>query len=86
MHGARGPLVVGGHSAGGHLAAMLWTIDWPLVGFAHAPFAGGLSLSGVHDLAPMVQFSFNADFGLDAATAAQVSPALLRPRSTRSTS
>lgn len=59
---------------------MLWTIDWPLVGFAHAPFAGGLSLSGVHDLAPMVQFSFNADYGLDAAEAERLSPARLEPR------
>ena len=79
-HGARGPLVVGGHSAGGHLAAMLWTIDWALAGFARAPFVGGLSLSGVHDLAPMVLFSFNADFRLDAAEAARLSPARLEPR------
>jgi arylformamidase len=80
VHGAVGPLVVGGHSAGGHLAAMLWTIDWALAGFGRAPFVAGLSLSGVHDLAPMVQFSFNADFRLDAAGAAQLSPARLEPR------
>ena len=32
---------------------------------ARDPFSGGVSLSGVHDLAPMVQYSFNADFKLD---------------------
>ena len=36
-------------------------------GFAREPFLGGVSLSGVHDLEPMVHFSFNADFRLDAA-------------------
>jgi arylformamidase len=46
------------------------------------PIAGGVSLSGVHDLAPMVQFSFNTDFRLDEAEAARQSPALLTPRST----
>jgi arylformamidase len=81
VHGAVGPLVVGGHSAGGHLAAMLWTIDWALAGFGRAPFVAGLSLSGVHDLAPMVQFSFNADFRLDDAEAARLSPVRLAPRS-----
>ena len=34
----------------------------------------------MHDLAPMVQFSFNADFRLDAAGAARLSPARLEPR------
>src|SRR5438093_744351 len=54
-------LVVGGHSAGGHLAAMLLATDWTPFGLAREPIAGAVSLSGVHDLAPMVQFSFNAD-------------------------
>ena len=81
-HGANPDrIVVGGHSAGGHLAAMLFTTDWTAHGFARAPFLGGVSLSGVHDLAPMVQFSFNADFRLDAAEAARLSPTHLTPRS-----
>ena len=74
-HGASAEnVVVGGHSAGGHLAAMMFATDWTAYGHARAPFAGGVTLSGVHDLAPMVQFSFNADFKLDAAEAARVSP------------
>ena len=40
---------------------------------------GGVSLSGVHDLAPMVQFSFNADFKLDAREAARSRPCIWRP-------
>jgi len=67
-------VVVGGHSAGGHLAAMLFATDWPSYGLPHAPFAGGLSLSGVHDLEPLVLSSMNADLRLDAAEARLVSP------------
>lgn len=80
-HGANPDrLVIGGHSAGGHLTAMLFASDWATMGFASAPMAGGVSLSGVHDLAPMVQFSYNSDFRLDHAEAARQSPALLAPR------
>ena len=80
-HGANSDrVVVGGHSAGGHLTAMLFAPDWSASGFVRDPMAGGVSLSGVHDLAPMVQFSYNADFKLDAAEAARQSPVLLIPR------
>jgi arylformamidase len=81
-HGAdAGNIVVGGHSAGGHLAAMLYTTDWAKHGLAQDPIVGGISLSGVHDLAPMVRFSFNADLKLDDAEAARLSPTHLQPRS-----
>lgn len=72
-------IVVGGHSAGGHLAAMMLARDWRSDGFASCPVAAGLSLSGVHDLRPLVRFSGNADFKLDDAGAARLSPALMRP-------
>ena len=80
-HGAN-PLriVVGGHSAGGHLTAMLFTTDWQAQGFARSPIVGGLSLSGVHDLVPLVRFSFNVDFKLDDAEAARQSPVFLEAR------
>ena len=35
-------IVVGGHSAGGHLAAMLFATEWSAFGLPRAPFAGGL--------------------------------------------
>jgi arylformamidase len=74
-------IVVGGHSAGGHLAAMLLATDWSAQGLARDPVAGAVSVSGVHDLAPMVQFSFNTDFRLDDAEAARLSPVRLASRS-----
>ena len=77
--GAPAPLVVGGHSAGGHLTAMMLTADWRTHGLDPAPFAGGVSLSGVHDLTPLVQFSHNVDFRLDDAEARRMSPAAVRP-------
>jgi arylformamidase len=73
-------IVVGGHSAGGHLTAMLFATDWSARGFAEPPIVGGVSLSGVHDLGPLVRFSFNADFKLDDAEAARQSPIFLTPR------
>ncbi len=61
-HGANPDrVVVGGHSAGGHLTAMLFTADWSALGLARDPIAGGVSVSGVHDLAPMVRFTYNVD-------------------------
>jgi len=77
--GALAPLVIGGHSAGGHLTAMMYVTDWRAHGIADAPFVGGASLSGVHELAPLVQFSHNVDFRLDTAEARRMSPAAVRP-------
>jgi arylformamidase len=73
-------VVVGGHSAGGHLAAMMLATDWTAQGLAREPLAGAVSISGVHDLAPMVLFSFNSDFGLDADEAVRLSPVRMTPR------
>jgi arylformamidase len=67
-------VIVGGHSAGGHLTAMLFATDWKRDGLARTPFAGGVSLSGVHDLEPLVLSTMNADLRLDAAEARRVSP------------
>jgi arylformamidase len=73
-------IVVAGHSAGGHLVAMMFATDWTPAGLAAPQLAGGVSLSGVHDLAPMVLFSYNADIRLDSAAAHRLSPIHLRPR------
>ena len=78
--GALAPIVVSGHSAGGHLTAMMYATDWRERGLADTPFAGGVSLSGVHDLTPLVQFSHNVDLRLDEAEARRLSPINHRPR------
>jgi hypothetical protein len=49
-HGRTSPRVAGHWRR--HLLAMLFATDWAVAG--PAPAAGGVSLSGVHDLAPMV--------------------------------
>jgi len=67
-------VVVGGHSAGGHLAAMMFATDWDALGLAQDPLVGGVTLSGVHDLKPLVLASMNADLRLTNAEAARVSP------------
>ena len=77
--GAPAPIVVAGHSAGGHLTAMMYATDWRARGLAATPFAGGVSLSGVHDLTPLVQFSHNVDLRLDEVQARRLSPINLGP-------
>ena len=74
-HGRR--LLVGGHSAGGHLAAMLMATDWPARGLPLHLAAAGFSLSGLFDLAPLVQTSINGPLQLDIAEARRLSPLLL---------
>jgi arylformamidase len=79
-------MVVAGHSAGGHLAALLLCCDWPAVG-ADLPstlLRSALSVSGVFDLEPLRHAPFLApDLRLDAAAARRLSPARLpRPAGT----
>jgi len=74
QHGAPPPLVIAGHSAGGHLAAMMIATDWRAHGFEAVPFVASVSLSGVHDLEPLVLFAHNVDFRLDESAARAVSP------------
>jgi len=73
-------IVIGGHSAGGHLATMLFTTDWSTEGLPRAPFAAGVTLSGVHDLEPLVLSTMNADLRLDADVARCNSPVNHQPR------
>ena len=72
-------LVVAGHSAGGHLAAMLVATDWRGARLAWR-LAGAMAISGVFDLEPLLQVSFNTDLQLDAAQARAMSPIHLAPR------
>jgi arylformamidase len=75
-------IVVAGHSAGAHLTAMLMAALFPVVA-SDLParlIKGGLAISGISDLAPLVRAPFvNVDLRLDAARARVLSPAHLPP-------
>jgi arylformamidase len=72
-----GRLALAGHSAGGHLVAMLFATDWARYGVPPQTFSGGLSISGVFDLEPLLLTSLNTDLRLDRATARAMSPVRL---------
>jgi arylformamidase len=74
-------LVVSGHSAGGHLTAMMFLTDWQRFGMPENMVKAGVAISGIFDLEPLLLYSGNADIRLDAAQVAQLSPARFQPRS-----
>ena len=72
-------IVVAGHSAGGHLAAMMLACDWPAV----APdlpadlVKAALSVSGLFELEPLRHAPFLApDLSSTRGSGARLSPAL----------
>ncbi|NMM39223.1 MAG: alpha/beta hydrolase [Glaciimonas sp.] len=71
-------IVVVGHSAGAHLAAMMMAALWPVFD-PELPvdlIKGGVLLSGIYDLKPLLQADFvNTDLQLSAPRAALLSPA-----------
>jgi arylformamidase len=75
-------LYVAGHSAGGHLTAMLMCALWPTFDRALPKdlWKGGLAISGLYDLRPMLEVDWlNGDLRLDAESALALSPAFLPP-------
>lgn len=75
-------IVIAGHSAGAHLTVMMMAALWP----AYAPelpadlVKGGLAISGLYDLEPLVHAPFvNVDLRLDARRARALSPIHLPP-------
>jgi len=74
-----GPVRLAGHSAGGHLAARMICADSPLAEATRARIANTVSISGLHDLRPLIATKMNETLRLDAAEAAAQSPALLAP-------
>jgi arylformamidase len=74
------PLVISGHSAGGHLAACLLATDWPAF---DAALPAGLviaayAISGLFDLGPLIDTSINRAMGLDQEAARAASPLFWR--------
>ena len=80
-------ITIAGHSAGGHLAAMLLTCAWKVYAsdLPASLVKNALGISGVYDLAPLRTTPFLMDsLRLTPAQVRRASPALLpRPRRTR---
>ena len=76
-----GKLYIAGHSAGGHLAAMMAATHWPSVS-TMLPIdlvKGAICISGIYDLDPIRFTAVNQDVHLDEAAAKRLSPALMQP-------
>lgn len=76
----RNRLFVSGHSAGGHLTAMMMCALWPQLDprLPKDLWKGGLAISGIYDLRPLLEVDFlQADLRLDPALALRLSPAFL---------
>jgi arylformamidase len=73
------PLVVG-HSAGGHLTAAMVATDWRDVPDVPDDLVrGGIAISGIFDLQPLVSTSINEALGLDLEMARDASPSSWPP-------
>jgi arylformamidase len=75
-------IVVSGHSAGGHLSALMLTANWKLLGHDLPTnlVKAAISLSGLFDLRPISKAPFlSADLRLSEAEAIKLSPVFMRP-------
>jgi arylformamidase len=77
----RSRIYVSGHSAGGHLTAMMLAAAWSAYSkdLPDDLVKGGLAVSGIYDLEPLLHVSFNSDMRLDAAAVRKLSPVRYRP-------
>ncbi|PWJ89082.1 acetyl esterase/lipase [Mesorhizobium loti] len=74
-----GPLMLTGHSAGGHLASRMVTTSTPLTADVARRIRHVVSISGLHDLRPLMRTGMNKALAIDEEEALTESPALLRP-------
>ncbi|MTI43733.1 arylformamidase [Roseibium hamelinense] len=68
------PLLVYGHSAGGHLTADLMATDWSTFDLPPEIADRGMPISGLFDLEPLLDTSINKALHLNARTAREASP------------
>jgi arylformamidase len=75
------PLVISGHSAGGHLAACMLATDWAALdpSLPNNLVTAAYAISGLFDLVPLVETSINTALRLDQATARAASPLFWKP-------
>ncbi|TIO05985.1 alpha/beta hydrolase [Mesorhizobium sp.] len=74
-----GPIRLAGHSAGGHLVSRMITTSAPLSQDVQRRIVSTVSISGLHDLRPLMNIAINADLKIDREEAMAESPALLEP-------
>ncbi len=74
-----GPVRLAGHSAGGQLVSRMVCEDSPLSEDERARIERVLSISGVHDLRPLLKTKMNQTLGLSTKEAEQESPCLHAP-------
>jgi acetyl esterase/lipase len=74
-----GPIMLTGHSAGGHLVSRMASATSPLAGDIRTRIRHVISISGVHDLRPLMRTAMNETLRIDEAEALSESPVLLRP-------
>lgn len=74
-----GPIRLTGHSAGGHLVTRMICQDTALTEEVCGRIEHVLSLSGVHDLRPLLRTAINDDLRMDPGEARAESPALKTP-------
>lgn len=74
-----GPVRLSGHSAGGHLVSRMICSDTPLAPDILDRIDHVISISGVHDLRPLMATKLNELLHLDLEEARDESPALLEP-------
>ena len=74
-----GPIVLAGHSAGGHLVTRMACFGAPLSADVQARIAHVLSISGLHDLRPLRRTAMNQLLGLSESEAMAESPIMHEP-------
>lgn len=79
QYGINVPFVLSGHSAGGHLVAELFSTNWESYCIPPEAFAGGIAISGLFDLEPLLNVSVNTDIRLTKQVAREMSPAYKKP-------
>ncbi|MEW9806248.1 alpha/beta hydrolase [Mesorhizobium marinum] len=74
-----GPIHLAGHSAGGHLVTRLACTDAPLSAAVRDRLRNIVSISGLHDLRPLMRTAMNETLRIDHAEAMAQSPLFLQP-------
>lgn len=73
-----GPIRLAGHSAGGHLVTRMLCLDSPLSAETLARVEKTITISGLHDLRPLLHTAMNDTLKLTEKEAVAESPALMR--------